>query len=91
MGVMLKTMKEYTYKNITSAGTVVVATGKGILHTITVNGTAAGAITVEDGLAKIATIKASVAEQTFIYDCAFANNLKITTAAASDITITWAQ
>ncbi len=39
----------------------------------------------------IATIKASAAEGTYLYDIAFSKGLSITTAGATDITVTWSQ
>jgi len=83
----------YGYKNIATATTTVVKSGVGILHSIVVNTTAAGAITVYDNTAgsgtKIATLKASVVEGSYIFDVAFATGLTIITAAASDITVTY--
>jgi hypothetical protein len=80
-------------RNIAAAATTVIKTGPGVLHTLTVNTTAAGAITIYDNTlaagTKIATIKASVAEQTFTYDVAFGTGLTIVTAAASDITVSY--
>lgn len=85
----------YNYNNIASATTTVVKSGGGLLHSITVNTTAAGAITVYDNTSaastKIATIAASpVIGSTFIYDVAFKTGLTIVTAAASDITVSYA-
>lgn len=86
---------EYQYTNITSATTTQVATGKGKLHAIVVNTTAAGTIKIIDNTtgttANIGTLKASVAENTYFYDCYFAKGLRIVTAGASDITVIWKQ
>lgn len=83
----------FTPLNITTATTTLVKTGAGILHTLTVNATAAGTITIYDNTSaagtKIATIKASVVEQTFTFDVAFATGLTIVTAGASDITVSF--
>ena len=83
----------FNYTNIATGTTTTVKTGGGMLHTLTVNTTAAGAITVYDNTAgsgtKIATIKASVVEQTFVFDLSFTTGLTIVTAAASDITVSW--
>lgn len=80
-----------THKNIATATTTVVKGSGGRLRRIVVNTTAAGAITVYDNTAasgtKIATLKASVVEGTYIYDCTFVTGLTIVTAAASDITV----
>jgi len=82
-----------TYSNIASATTTVVKASAGHLHSITVNTTAAGAITVYDNTSaagnKIATLKASIVENTYVYDCAFGTGLTIVTAAASDITVSY--
>jgi hypothetical protein len=82
-----------TFENLSSAGTFVLKTGSGFLHTITVNTTAAGAITVynntEASGKKIATIKASAAEQTFVYDINFNTGLTVVLAGASDITVSF--
>lgn len=83
----------YSFSNVSTATTTVVKSGAGTLHSIVVNTTAAGAITVYDNTAasgtKIATLKASVVEGDFIYDLAFSTGLTIVTAAASDITVTY--
>lgn len=86
----------FSYTNISTATTTTINTSAGFLHSITVNTTAAGAITVYDNSAasgtKVATLKASVGEQTFIYDVCMTNTSKaitIVTAAASDITVGW--
>lgn len=82
----------YQYKNVTS-GAVTVKASKGFLHSIIVNTTAAGTITVFDSLSgsgtKIATLKASIAEGSYIYDCAFATGLTVVLGASSDITVTY--
>jgi hypothetical protein len=89
----LKTMMRFTPTNIAAATTTLVKSGAGVLHSITINTTAAGTITIYDSLTaagtKIATIKTSVVEQTFVFDCAFATGLTIVTGAASDITVNW--
>lgn len=83
----------YTYIN--TATTTQVITGAGVLHGITVNTTAAGAISIIDGTsgstANIGMLASSVAPATYLYNCTFANGLRIVTAAASDITVIWTQ
>lgn len=81
--------KEYVPTNITTGTTTAVFAGKGLLHTIVVNTTAAGSIIIKDGTTVLGTLKASVAEGTYIYDCSIAGGLNIVTAAASDVTVTW--
>lgn len=90
----------FNYFATTTAGTYLIRTAPGTLHTLTINKAEAGAITLFDQAAtstvtgcmatspKIATIKASTAEQTFTYDLALKNGLCITGAAATDITVT---
>lgn len=86
---------EFQYTNITSATTTQIATGRGRLHSIVVNTTAAGAISIIDNTsgttANIGTLKASVVEGTYLYDVSFSKGLRIVTAGASDITVCWAQ
>lgn len=83
----------FTHTNVAAATTTVCKPDAGVLGSLTVNTTAAGAITIYDNTTasgtKIATIKASVAEQTFNFNVAFATGLTVVTAAASDITIAW--
>lgn len=92
---------QYTSTNITAAAptTTVVATGNGVLHTITLNTpVATSVITVYNNTAasgtKLATITVPANPQpvTLTYDMAFGIGLTITTAtAASDITVSWSQ
>lgn len=83
----------FTFENMSAAGTYVLKTGACFLHSITVNTTAAGAITVYHNTSaagkKLATIKASVAEQTFFYDINLTIGLTIVLAGASDVTVTF--
>lgn len=80
-------------ENISAAATTVLTTGSGILHLVTVNTAANGAITIYDSESasgeKIATLKASVAEGTYFYEVPFNVGLTIVTAAATDITVTY--
>ena len=86
-------MNPSNFTNIASATTTTVKSGRGVLKAIIINTTAAGAITIYDNTSaagtKIATIKASVVEQEFDYNCRFMTGLTIVTAAASDITVIW--
>lgn len=87
--------REYLYNNITTNTTTQVATGRGVLHSIVVNTTAAGSIKVIDDItgstANIATLKASIAEGTYLFDILFTKGLRIITAGASDVTISYSQ
>ena len=80
-------------KNITSANTYVLASRPGTLKRIVVNATAAGTITVYDNTSaagtKLATLKSSIAEGTYTYECHFNTGLTVVTGAASDITVIW--
>ena len=64
-----------------------VAEGDGVLHTVVVSETAAGAITFADSTGTLAVIKASVAEMGFALDASFSDYLTVTVAAASKVTI----
>lgn len=79
------------YNNITTATTTTVKTGRGRLKRIVVNTTAAGAVTIYDNTAgsgtKIGTMKASIAEGSYDFDCLFITGLTIVTAGASDLTV----
>lgn len=82
-----------SFNNITSNTTTVVKSGAGVLAKLTINTTAAGAITIYDNTAasgtKIATLPASAVVGTYDYDVAFATGLTIVTAASSDITVSY--
>lgn len=86
-------MESYSYENITTATTTLIKTGSGVLHTIVVNSTAAQTIIIYDSLTAaapiIATLKASVAEGTYIFDVAFSAGLTIVTGGTSDLTATY--
>lgn len=90
---VLKVEHQYDYARISTATTTTVKSGAGFLHTITIGKTAAGDITIYDNTAGsgtvIALLKASIAEQTFTFDVAFATGLTIVTAGASDITVSY--
>lgn len=92
---MLFNQNEYQFANIATNTTTQVATGRGVLHSIVVNTTAAGTIKIIDNTsgstANIGTMKSNIAEGTYIYDCVFATGLRIITAAASDITVCYTQ
>lgn len=86
-------MNPSNYTNISSATTTTVKSGRGTLKSIVVNTAAAGAVTVYDNTAgsgtKIATLKSSVVEGVYEYNCRFITGLTIVTAAASDLTVIW--
>lgn len=79
--------------NITTATTTVVKSGSGVLRRITINTTAAGAITVYDNTSatgtKIATFPSIAVVGSYEYNVRFSTGLTIVTAAASNITVVW--
>jgi hypothetical protein len=89
--------KHYTSANASSTSATIVRGGRGVLGTVTVNTTSGQPITLYDAGASAATstmtaigvIKASVAEQTFVYNVALEKGLAIVLPAgwAGDITI----
>lgn len=89
----LKIERSHAYNHISSATTTTAKSGAGILRSIVVNTTAAGTITVYDNTAGsgtvIAVLKASIVENSYIYDLAFTTGLTIVTAAASDLTVVY--
>ena len=78
---------------ISSATTTQVKTGAGVLHSIVVGETAAGAISIIDNTSgstvNIGTLKASIVEGTYVFDVAFSAGLRIITAGASKITVVY--
>lgn len=90
---------QYQSVNITGQSTTVVATGSGILHTITFNKpTATAVVTMYDNTAASGTvlgtitIPASPMPVTLTYDIRFGTGLTITTGtASSDITVSYTQ
>lgn len=83
----------HNYSNITTGTTTTVKSGSGVLKRITINTTAAGAITVYDNTAgsgtKIATFPSSAVVGTYEFGVKFSTGLTIVTAAASDITVAY--
>lgn len=92
---------QYQSTNITLAAptTTVVATGNGVLHSITFNKpVATGVVTIYNNTAASGTVlgtittPASPMPVTLVYDLCFGVGLTIVSAtAAQDITVTWAQ
>lgn len=83
----------YNVAYISSATTTQVKTGAGVLHSIIVGETAAGAISIIDNTSgstvNIGTLKASIVEGTYVFDVAFSAGLRIITAGASKITVVY--
>jgi len=84
---------KYSYNASSTPGDIVIKATSGTLHSLTVNTTSAGAITIYDGVTcagtVIAVIKASVLEKTFTYDVSFNTGLCVTLASTSDITVSY--
>lgn len=79
----------YLYKNIIANDTYDITDRPCILHSITVNTTDAGVISVNDGADSVATLKTSVAEGTYVYDIVLKNYLQIVTAGSPNITVAY--
>lgn len=90
---------QYVSTNITTQTTTLVATGSGMLHTITFNKpTATGTVAFYNGITAggtllgTITVPASPMPVTLTYDVAFAVGLTVVTGTATqDITISWSQ
>ena len=86
-------MRVFEKNHISSATTTTVLNSQqGVLRYITVNTTAAGAITVYDGTTSgtvVAILKSNIAEGTYRFDCVMSKGITVVTAAASDITVVW--
>jgi bifunctional ADP-heptose synthase (sugar kinase/adenylyltransferase) len=78
---------------ISTATTTTVKTGVGLLHSIVLGETAAGAITIYDNTAASGTVigvlKASIVEGTYIFNTSFSVGLTIVTAGASKLTVNY--
>lgn len=89
--------KEFnSYQYISTNTTTQVVTGNGVLKSIIIGETAAGAITIYDesgsGTDKvIAVLKASIAEGEYKFNVVFGEGLKIVTAGASKLTVIYSQ
>jgi hypothetical protein len=86
-------MKSYEKTYIATGATTQVVTGQCTLHYITVNTTAAGAISIIDGTSgstvNVGSLKSNIGEGTYRFDCVMRLGIRIITAAASDITVVW--
>ena len=80
--------------HITTNTTTLVRSGPGFLYAVNVNTTAAGTITIYDGIdangTVIAVLKTSVEEHSYIYEVAVSKGITVVTAASSDITVVYA-
>lgn len=91
MATNVRSDNRYAY--ISTATTTQVKTGPGWLKSITVGETAAGAISIIDNTTgstvNLGTLKASIAEGTYEFNVRFETGLRIITAAASKITVSY--
>jgi len=91
MATNVRTDNQYAY--IATATTTQVKTGAGYLKSITVGETAAGSIKIIDGISGTTTnlgeLKASIVEGTYEFNVKFSAGLRIVTAAASKITVSF--
>lgn len=82
-----------SFLNIADTASTLVKSGAGYLHAIIVNNSPAGSLTVYDNTAgsgtKIATLKASITEGTYTFNCQFDNGLYVIPAAVGDYTIVY--
>jgi hypothetical protein len=70
------------------ADAIIAEAGLGTLHSVVINTTAAGTITLADSAGTIAVIPVSIADGTeYLYDVHFSGYLSVALAAASDITV----
>jgi len=73
--------------SIGCASEIVAVEGSGTLAGVAVNMTAAGTVTLADARGTIAVLKASIVEGLYEFDVTFSGYLKVTLAAASDVTV----
>jgi len=79
---------DYQYNYISTATTTTVSSKDiGVLHSIVIGETTAGAITISDNSGTIAVLKASIAEGDYIFDVAYVGFLQVVTAGTSKVTI----
>ena len=87
----------FQFTHITTATNTLIKTASATLHTVVINGGTAGAVSVFDATAAncsggttigiIAT--STVSSESLAYDIQTTNGLCVTTAAATDVTVTW--
>ena len=87
---VMKVEGQFLYSHFTAAATTNVKNGAGLLHAVVVNATGTAPLTIFDATGTVATsiaiLKASVAEQTYIYDLKFGTALTVQSTAAWDVT-----
>jgi len=87
-------MNDYSFKYVSATGTTTIKEGRGKLHAIVVGKTTAGAIEIYDGVdgtsyTQLGELKASIGENSYVFDCNFAKGLYITNPGGSKITVVW--
>lgn len=83
----------HDYVHIATATTTQVYTGPSVLKNITINTAAAGIITIYDevgsGTTHVVAIIAATAVGPYTYNLTCTRGIKVVTAAASDVTVTF--
>jgi hypothetical protein len=74
---------------ITTATTTVVKAGTGTIHRIVIGATAAGTITLNDGVGTKLVLGVSFPVGSYELNIECATKIEIVTAGASDLTIVW--
>lgn len=86
-----KNITQTTIDSPSSAYSGIVKSGAGFLGSIIINSTAAGTVTIYDGIkvtgaTKIGVMKASIAEGVYQYNCKFTTGLFIITGTNTNLT-----
>jgi hypothetical protein len=80
--------------NISTQTSTQVYTGPCVLKNVILGTTAAGSITIIDGITDggtvVAILKSNIVENTYMYNIVMANGIRIITAAASNVCVTYA-
>lgn len=84
-------IETFSYRFINTAGSTLVKSGSGVLHSVVLGETAAQAIKVYDSIGsggtQIAELKASIVERTYEFHSRFAKGLYIENPGGSKLTI----
>jgi hypothetical protein len=86
---------EYQYTHISAGSSTQVFIGRGTLFAVNINQSSAVVFDIYDGVSStvqpVALLKASIAEQTLIYNASISSGLYITYGAGGDYTVLWAK
>jgi hypothetical protein len=89
----IKLTNAFDYYATSTAGSAVIKSGAGVLNLVTINTDAAGSVILYDNTScsgtKIATLEASIPHGTYFYNIKFKTGLCITTAATTDLTVSY--